>query len=319
MRKLAWLSSLFIAMLIASCGGSSNCETSALLLGVITSASCKNSKDSNIEASAGDVFESFKANAIGGYTLVSNTIDDDTYGSGSGCGFQASESESYDKKAMESDVKLLNGSVTISTSTKWCAELDNYKVCLAQFDKLLILDRITNEQRHVEIYMTGLVEDAITYTDFTASYGSSIESRSKVTLPSNISSCPDLATQSPTSKDDWSRGSRPSGFPNQPSNALDGNWTGYKASYSTSSEVGTTAPASLTCVNQSCTVSDPSNAVIELQQQSGGGAWKTAVNAPKVAGAALSGDRRLLSLFLCNKPFLNSQMLDTCSFYTLKR
>jgi hypothetical protein len=59
MRKLAWLGSLFIAMLIASCGGSSNCETSALLLGAIPSASCQNSKDSNIVASAGDVFDSF--------------------------------------------------------------------------------------------------------------------------------------------------------------------------------------------------------------------------------------------------------------------
>lgn len=195
MRKLAWLGSLFIAMLIASCGGSSNCETSALLLGAIPSATCKNSKYSNIEASAGDVFESFKANAIGGYTLVSNTIDDDINGSGSGCGFQAIESESYDKKANESDVKLLNGSVTTSTSTKWCAELDNYKVCLAQFDKLLILDQSTTEQRQLKIYITGLVENAITHIDFTAGYGSRIESRSKVTLPSNISSCPELATE----------------------------------------------------------------------------------------------------------------------------
>lgn len=321
LRKLTCLGSLFIAMLIASCGGSSNCESSALLLGAIPSASCQNSKDSNIVASAGDVFESFKANAIGGYTLVGNTIDDNTYGSGSGCGFDGSENTQYDKEYIESLVKSVSGLVTTSTSTKWCAELGNDKTCLGQFGKLLILDILGNN-RDVRIFMTGLVENALTHIEIGIDVGytsSTIQSRSKVTLPSNIPSCPQLATQSPTSKDSWFYSSGPYSIPTQPSNALDGNWTGYKASYSTSSWIGTTAPASLTCVNQSCTVSDSSNSVIELQQQSGGGTWKTAVNAPKIAGAALSEDRRLLSLFVCNKPFVNSQMLDLCSFYTFKR
>jgi hypothetical protein len=286
------------------------------LVGAIPSASCKNSKDSNIEASAGDVFESFKANAIGGYTLVSNTIDDNTYGSGSGCGFDVSES--YDKEYFENKVKSVSGLVTTSTSTKWCAELGNEKSCFRQFDKLLILDNL-GSNREVEIYITGLVENAYTHIDFDSAFGSKIQSRSKVAVPSNISNCPDLSTQSVTSKNNWSNSQGPNSTPTQPSNALDGNWTGYKASYSTSSWIGTTNAASLTCVNQSCTVSDPSNSVIELQQQSGGGTWKTAVNAPKIAGAALSEDRRLLSLFLCNKPFVNSQMLDMCSFYTFKR
>ena len=136
MRKLTWLGGLFITMLIASCGGSSNCESSALLLGAIPSASCQNSKDSNIKISTNDVFESFKANALGGYTLVSNTIDNNSSGSGSGCGFDGSES--YDKEYFENKVKSVSGLVTTSTSTKWCAEFDNKKICLRQFDKLLI-------------------------------------------------------------------------------------------------------------------------------------------------------------------------------------
>jgi hypothetical protein len=317
MRKLAWLGSLFIAMLIASCGGSSNCESSALLLGAIPSASCQSSKDSKNEVVAGDLLESFKANAIGGYTLVVNTIDDNLSGSGSGCGFDGSESEIYDKAYIESKVKSVSGLVTTSTSTQLCGELGNGKFCISQFDKLFVMDSL-GDKRSVEIYMTGLVENALTHIEFDSAYGR-IQSRSKVALPSNISSCPELAAQSESSENRWWSTIGPYSIPTQSANALDGNWAGYKASYSTSSWIGTTAPASLTCVNQSCTVSDSSNSVIELQQQYGGGAWKTAVNAPKIAGAALSGDRRLLSLFLCNKPFINSQILDTCSFYTFKR
>ena len=317
MRKLAWLGSLFSAMLIASCGGSSNCEGSALLLGAIPSASCQNSKDSNIVASSGNVFESFKAAALGVFTLVKNTIDDNLNGSGSGCGFEGSESDLFDKTFLENTFKSVPDSTISSTSTQWCVELGGQKSCISQFDKLLITDSL-NEDRNVEIYMTGLVENALTHIDIGSTYGT-IQSRLKVTLPSNNSSCPELATQSETSENPWWRTSGPSSIPTQSANALDGNWTGYKASYNTSSWIGTTANASLTCVNQSCTVSDPSNSVIELQQQYGGGTWKTAVNAPKIAGAALSGDRRLLSLFLCNKPFINSQMLDLCSFYTFKR
>ena len=202
-----------------------------------------------------------------------------------------------------------------------CAEFGNDKSCVSQFDKLLILDDSNSNDREVEIYMTGLVENAFTMIDFRsyAGYSLEIESHSKVTLPSNISSCPALATQSPTSTNDWRTTTGVGGIRTQPSNAIDGNWTGYKASYSTSSWIGTTAPASLTCVNQSCTVSDSSNSVIELQQQYGGGAWKTAVNAPKIAGAALSEDRRLLSLYLCNQPLIKSEMLNMCSFYTFKR
>ena len=316
MRKLAWLGSLFIAMLIASCGGSSNCESSALLIGAIPSAPCQNSKDSNIKISTSDVFESFKANALGGYTLVSNTIDNNSSGSGSGCGFEGSES--YDKEYFENKVKSVSGLVTTSTSTKWCAELGNEKSCFRQFDKLLILDNLGNN-REVEIYITGLVENAYTHIDFDSAFGSKIQSRSKVAVPSNISNCPDLSTQSVTSKNNWSNSQGPNSTPTQPSNALDGNWSGYKATYNTSNEIGTTVTASLACVNQSCTVSDSSSSVFELQQQHGGGTWKTAVNAPKIAGAALSGDRRLLSLFLCNQPLIKSQILDMCSFYTLKR
>ena len=315
MRKLTWLGSLFIAMLITSCGGSSNCESSALLLGAVPSASCQNSKDSNIKISTSDVFESFKANALGGYTLVSNAIDNNLSGSGSGCGFEGSEG--YDKKFVENKVKSVSGLVTTSTSTKWCAEFDNKKICLRQFDKLLIWDDLGSSK--VEIYMTGLVENAMTYIDFDSGYGSRIQSRSKVAVPSNISNCPDLATQSVTSKNNWFNELFIYGIPIQPSNALDGNWSGYKATYNTSKEIGTTVTASLACVNQSCTVSDSSSSVFELQQQHGGGTWKTAVNAPKIAGAALSGDRRLLSLFLCNQPLIKSEMLNMCSFYTLKR
>ena len=315
MRKLTWLGGLFIAMLIASCGGSSNCESSTLLLGAIPSAPCQNSKDSNIKISTSDVFESFKANALGGYTLVSNAIDNNLSGSGSGCGFEGSEG--YDKKFFENKVKSVSGLVTTSTSTKWCAEFDNKKICLRQFDKLLIWDDLGSST--VEIYMTGLVENAMTYIYFDSGYDSRIQSRSKVAVPSNISNCPDLATQSVTSKNNWFNELFLYGIPIQPSNALDGHWSGYKATYNTSNEIGTTVTASLACVNQSCTVSDSSSSVIELQQQHGGGTWKTAVNAPKIAGAALSGDRRLLSLFLCNQPLIKSEMLNMCSFYTLKR
>ena len=316
MRKLTWLGSLFIAMLIASCGGSSNCESSALLLGAIPSASCQNSKDSNIKVSTNGVFDSFKANALGGYTLVSNTIDNNLSGSGSGCGFDGSES--YDKEYFENEVKSVSGLVTTSTSTKWCAEFGNQKSCFRQFDKLLILDNL-GINREVEIHITGLVENAYTHIDFDSAFGSSIQSWSKVAVPSNISNCPGLSTQSVTSKINWSTGQGPNSIPTQPPNALDGNWSGYKATFNTSNEIGTTAVASLACVNQSCTVSDSSSSVIELQQQHGGGTWKTAVNAPKIAGAALSGDRRLLSLFLCNQPLIKSEMLNMCSFYTLKR
>jgi len=57
MRKLIFLSGIF-SVLLASCGGSSNCEGSALLLGAIPSASCQNSKDGGSEIKTGKFLDS---------------------------------------------------------------------------------------------------------------------------------------------------------------------------------------------------------------------------------------------------------------------
>ena len=77
MRKLIFLSGIF-SVLLASCGGSSNCEGSALLLGAIPSASCQNSKDGGSEIKTGKFLDS----AVNGLTYQTPTQSGTTNANG---------------------------------------------------------------------------------------------------------------------------------------------------------------------------------------------------------------------------------------------
>jgi len=104
----------------------------------------------------------------------------------------------------------------------------------------------------------------------------------------------------------------------QSATAIDGNWTGYKATYNTNTKIATAATVSISCINQVCTLSDAPSATISLSQPTNG-TWTTSANTPKFAAAAISVDRQLLSVFVCSAPLIESQALDSCVFYTFKR
>lgn len=267
------------------------------------------------------VFQSFKDRATGGYTLVGNTVDDNSSGAYSGCGFQGPETTEYDSLLWDEAIKTGVASITVSTPTKVCIAQTSTSMCLIRFDQFLVSDYRNATSQKIEIRMPPLIANETTVVRIYDDYSSMILSRTRVDTPSNIANCPNLATETISSKHVWESGGGGSGnvLPGQLATAIDGNWAGYKVTYNTSTLSGLSSAASITCTNQVCTVSDAPNTPVALLQQAGGGTWKTAVNAPITSGAAISANRQLLSFFSCTTPLTKSKTADMCSFYTLKR
>ncbi len=308
--------------MLSSCGGSSgDCNGVGVLLGSIATSTCNTKKDDDLSSRSSEVFTKFQQNAIGGYTFVRNSIIDSNINTPlHGCGFDGSKTATYDQSFMTKLATSNGVTINESNATKWCAGAGDQFHCLMDFGTILIQDsRGTNT--FITIDMIGLIDGAVTQVIYDSVHGSSISSRSKVLLPAVISDCPDLANQQLDSIASWQRGGGYSSPTStiQSATAIDGAWVGYKAAYSAATMISTTSSASLTCFNQVCSASDLNGVFFTLNQQFDNGTWKTDTNAAKVVGAAISDDRRLLSLFLCNTPLTVSNTLDACSFYTLKR
>jgi len=294
--------------LITACGGGG------------VDASVETATPSSIFNSAA-VFQSFKDRATGGYTLVGNTVDDNSSGAYSGCGFQGPETPEYDSLLWDAAIKIGVASITASTPTKICIAQTSTTMCLISFDQFLVSDNKTATHQTIEIHMPPLVANETTVVRIYNDYSSMILSRTRVDTPSNVANCPSLATETMSSKHVWESGGGGIGgvLPVQLATAIDGNWAGYKVTYNTSTLSGLSSAASVTCANQVCTVSDSTNSPVTLLQQGNGGTWKTAVNAPITSGAAISANRQLLSFFSCTTPLTKAKTADMCSFYSFKR
>lgn len=244
------------------------------------------------------LFQYIQANTFSGYTYVGRGINDnDLTSSGtSGCGVVTSPIP--DQATVEARVTSLGGSVITSTPTKWCGTASGQTGCFIQADKFFVIDNRT-AQTDVEIDMPGLVADRMTVVKYNSQYlPALIQSTTRDSTRTSTSNCPAMVSQ--------------------PANAIDGNWSGYKATYDTNTKTAVSTTASVSCTNQACTLSDASTTSIALSQLYNG-TWSTSANAPKYAGASVTDDRQLLSMFVCSAPLIESQALASCSFYTFKR
>ena len=290
MKKLSFL--LFTVLLIG-CGGGGG-----------------GSGSSSNGGATPDLFQSLSTNVFtGGYRSVSKVVADTGNTTITSCGYQGAF---YDRATIEAELLKQGGSVTISTSTEWCGTAAGETGCIKQFDKVFVIDSRSAQQNTVDLYMTGLVANrmtVITFDSLTYNFSNGkYEPLAVVETSSRDASIPEGAA-----------GCSNQIQPTQTNDAINGNWTGYKATYDPLTIKVSTAAATVSCVNQSCTTSDLPGVTVTLSDFRSGGTWEAAAGAPRLAGATISADRQLLSMFVCNAPLDESKTFENCSFFTLKR
>jgi hypothetical protein len=257
-----------------------------------------------------ELFQSLSANVFtGGHRDIGKRVTNSGGDMINSCGYME---PFYDRATTEESLAKVGGYVTSSSSTEWCGTGAGESGCLKQFGRVFVFDSRyqSPQQTTIDLYMTGLLANRMTvikYDSHTYNFSNGeyepttiVESSSLDTsILKGYTNCID---QQPT----------------QTKDAIDGNWTGYKATYSPITMNGATAAATVSCVNQSCTTFDSAGVTFTLPDFNSG-TWKTADGAPKLAGAAISADRQLLSMFVCSAPLDESKTFENCSFFTLKR
>jgi hypothetical protein len=226
---------------------------------------------------------------------------------GCGYGYQRSRAET------EQNVLQSGGSVVVSNFTEWCGSLAGQTACIKAFDRLLVsVEPWSPQQTITTLYMTDLLPDHWTEIEFdnlafnafgAARPETNVSAVSRDTSVGEGANC-DISAQ-----------------PTQSNEAINGVWVGYKATYSPSTMTGSTSPATLSCVSQVCTINALSGATsVNLSIfDSTKLAWAADSGAPKMAGAAITGDGQLLSMYICNVPLDKATAFDNCSFFTFKR
>lgn len=252
-------------------------------------------------SSTTDLFQAYAENVIvGGFHSVSVYVSDSIQGGGAGCGDKA---PFYDRATFEANVMAAGGSVTRSTPNEFCASDGALTQCLKKIDDTLVMDKRDAQDYSVELFMTGLVNGQMTYVNFdTQTNMASVESQAKDTSITNGGNCGSSMIRVTQTKE-----------------AVNGDWTGYKTTYAPVTQTGSTVAAKASCTNQVCTILDSSAVTITLSNFIySSGAWLTATGASKYAGASISVDRQLLSMFVCNSPLEEAKAFENCSFYTFR-
>ncbi len=241
------------------------------------------------------------------------TSVNDTLGGGQGCGYN------HIQNRVETDQKLLEmgGSVTRSTLTEWCGTLSGETACIKEFGRLLVMIEPWSHQKTITtLLMMDLIPNHWTEVEFD-SLSFNYEPSTGISAVVKDSTVVDVAECSF------------SGLPAQSKEFINGEWFGYKATYSLITMIGTTSNARMSCVNQACTINSSSGTtLVNLKNFSlfsrsdvepSGGSWSTTREAEKLAGATMTGDRQLLSMFVCNSPLDKAKTFENCSFFTFKR
>ena len=257
---------------------------------------CGGGGDGGGGGTTSSVFQYIQANTFSGSTTVGLQINDDTQSYSSGCGIS---SPIGDQATTEARLATLGGTILTSTPTKWCATASGETGCYIQADKVYVIDSRNGLTTDIEIGMPGLVANRKTVVEYNSqNLDATIYTTTLDSTRTNALNCPAMATQS--------------------ADAVDGNWSGYKATYDSNTKTAASVTASISCTNRVCTLSDAPTTTITLSQLNNG-TWSTSANAPKYAGASISDDRQLLSVFVCSAPLIESQALASCGFYTFKR
>lgn len=249
-----------------------------------------------------EVFEGLIAATNGGYRASGVSITDGSSSSTISCGYGSyvtTNSASF-RALLEQTVVNAGGTVNVSTQKEWCGTAGGETNCVKQIDNAIVVETQSSAITSVQVHLPGLLNDRLTTIKFDNKSNkiALISSRSKdAAIVSG--SCSNAAQPSPL-KD-----------------AINGNWTGYEFTYSTAGRVGLTSPSGMSCASQSCTFS--SGGVLPPFDFSSTTFWRTSNGASTAAGAVLSTDLQLLSMFVCNSPLDEAKTFQNCRFFSLKR
>ena len=305
-KKLSLLVALLVPLLFTSCGGGSgNCGPSALAFGLV--ACSDGSKETLLEPTTNPLKNFNKKVFAGAYNSQPASIDDTLNSQRWVCGFRYSDDTDADH--IESSLKAAGATITVSTPTKWCVDAGGLGWCFIQSDNLFVIDhliRISNSPSNssfIEMYMPGVIADHMTVVlqepNLSSAFINTETRDPSRTAPS--ATCPIKVKLTP--------------------NAIDGQWSGYKANYDAANKVATSSNVSAKCINQSCVFSDALNSTIAFSEQNDTATktlrWRTLDGAQLFSTATLSDDGQLLSVALCQRPVIPATIFKQCTFYSL--
>lgn len=247
-----------------------------------------------------DVFELFIASDNGGYRNRLISIADSIGSSSTSCGYTKIETANGTtfRAMLEDSVRNSGGNVILSNPSEWCGTAMSETNCIKQFDNVIVVDGRKDASTNIEIRMLGLLSGQSSVVKFdSSSRGATLSS---VTKDASVTSgsCSNTGQTTPNS------------------DAINGSWTGYEFSYTSTTRSGATTPRSMSCANQVCTLSTGVTLPIFSFSK---GTWKTQAGGASIAGAVLTPGFQLLSMFLCNAPLDQARTLESCGFYTFKR
>lgn len=249
-------------------------------------------------AAYSDVFHAWQQLAPQGGRFIRTVSVRNTPSSGKGCIYYNDSPK--DRETVESLVNSNGGTITVSSATEFCARIGNDSICVRLFGGIaLVLEEISGGILFKDAFMPGLAGNKVTTVRYA---GDERFARVGVEWP------------------DSAVGPGSSNCPAQPAQSkgmIDGNWSGYSFSYSPASSVASLAPGSMSCSNQTCTIPGPAGATFALSSTA---LWRTATGASRLAGAAVSDDSTLASVFLCRgATVVETQPFENCTFFSFRR
>lgn len=250
---------------------------------------------------ATDVIANYIAVAIGGQQKIGVDVTEASPTYTNGCGF--SSFAASDHATFEQQLRTMGATILVSSPTEFCATLNGETDCMKQINQAVVSDSRLPSSTAIKIYMPGLLANRYTNVVFNGDSVNGITNVFAKTKDSTIGT----------------GGACTSTQPLQTSGAVNGSWSGYQLNYSPISKTGTTSAATATCTNQNCTIVGSRSASFVLTDFNNIGGWRTAIGASFLAGASISSDLQLLSMFTCSTPLDKTKSLENCSFFTFKR
>jgi hypothetical protein len=243
-----------------------------------------------------DVFEAFLSGSFPGYRERGLAVSDGLASTSVGCG----TSSFSDRGQAEGEIARLGGRVTVSTPAQFCAALGAEAFCMRQFESVVVYqESFDGRVEYIETIMTGLLPGQNTTVQFYVDEGMArVYSVTRDPFVSATGPCPNRDEPAP------------------PASAIDGDWVGYSLRYDPAGASATLGFATLTCASQRCTLIGPTTTAFTF---TGSTAWRTGSTSQPFAGAAMSADRSLVSLFTCPTPLVESRAFESCTFFSLRR
>lgn len=218
-----------------------------------------------------------------------------------GCGYEAFST----RAVLESEARTQGGTISVSTPDEWSGAVGSESIHFKKIGDGIMVDSRNAQETDISLYLPILLAEHMTVIEF-SSPKNGLNPLAKVLAATKDATIP--------SDSKCTVGTAPT----IPQDAINGQWNGYRMDYSPTTGSGSTTSANMTCTAQSCNISGMTTSPVILSEFKTG-TWRTASGSRKLAGASITADQKLLSVFLCNSPIDESKTLESCSFFTFKR